>query len=391
MKTLLYLSTCMLVFLLLFSCVDDVTDYSSYKYPPSDHSVLSETLDLPEVPFNYSLELPEHIARQVFPRRVSNNRATLGRVLFYDKNLSRNGTVSCASCHKQELAFSDDVAFSKGFEGVETSRNSIALGSVLGFAGIYGSSGSSGHFGTAFFWDERAHSASEQSLLSLTDNVEMGMTSESLLNTVKSKDYYKILFKTAYRDGEITEEKILLALESFIDGIGSFKSKLDDAMIDNGQVLQFEDYLPGLTQEENNGKTLFVDNCMVCHGTQFTATHLSIANNGLDLNYADKGVGALVSLGNVMDGVFKVPALRNVQLTAPYMHDGRFSSLKEVIDFYSSGIQDHHNLSEHLKGADGRAIKFNFSEKEKDELITFLNTLTDPHFLVDEKFSDPFK
>ncbi|MEL6252579.1 MAG: cytochrome c peroxidase [Bacteroidota bacterium] len=377
---------------LLISCVDDVVEFKEYNYLPEDYAVLTQTLDLPEEPFNYELLLPDHIGQNVFPRPISNNKATLGRVLFYDKDLSRNGTVSCASCHKQEIAFSDNVAFSQGFQGEETHRNSIALGSVLGFAATYGSSntvGPNGEFGAAFFWDERAFSASEQALLSLTDNVEMGMTPESIVATVKSKEYYRILFKTAFRGEEINEENILAALESFIDAIGSFNSKLDQAMINGNGLLDFGNRLPDFTNEENNGKELFMANCMACHGTQFTGSPARIANNGLDLVYEDKGVGAVQSLSN-MNGVFKVPALRNIALTAPYMHDGRFSSLEEVIDFYSTGIKSHENLDERLSTVDGQAVKFNFTDKEKNELIAFLNTLTDQNFSSEEKYSDPF-
>ena len=394
MKTRLLL-LCGLLGFLTNACVDDNIRFEESTYSYEDFYTLSQELDLPEQPFDYNLNLPPHINKHVQARPISNNMATLGRVLFYDTRLSQNGRVSCASCHKQEIAFADNRSFSLGFNGDATSRNSIALGSVLGFAATYGSSNTPPSLGSgaAFFWDERAHSASEQSLLSITDNVEMGMTHQSLVEAVEAQEIYQILFKTAFpaNDYKITSDKISLALEAFVESIGSFNSKLDQAMKDAGPGAQFENVLSGLSFEENRGKALYINHCQSCHGNQFEGARARIANNGLDFEYADRGVGAIVRDVN-MDGVFKVPTLRNISLTAPYMHDGRFGSLVEVLDFYSSGIQDHRNLDFRLKDLNtGKPRKFNFSDADKRDLILFLNTLSDQNFLSEEKYSNPFK
>ncbi|MEL6252212.1 MAG: cytochrome c peroxidase [Bacteroidota bacterium] len=388
MKTNVYLLIPFLTLLFLVSCVDDAVKFEEFNYRPEDYQVLIQSLDLPEEPFEYTVELPNYMTRTgLVARTVSDNRATLGRVLFYDKNLSANGTVSCASCHKQELAFSDNKAFSQGFKGEDTDRNSIALGSVVSFAAYYGGTSRAG---LPFFWDERAASASEQSQASLTSAVEMGMTHDELISRVSSKDYYKILFEAAFRDPEITEQRILLAIESFVDGIGSYESKLDEAL-DANQDLRIEEDLPQLTAAENRGKSLFVQNCGNCHGRELARPGMPSANNGLDMVYSDKGVGAVYGAAN-LNGVFKVPALRNVAVTSPYMHDGRFASLDEVLDFYSGNIQNHKNLSGFLKeSTTNTAKKFNFSNQDKQDIIAFLNTLTDYKMMSYEKYSNPFK
>lgn len=392
MKTNVSLLAALMALLFLSSCVEDSMKFEEFNYRPEDYKILTQTLDLPETPFEYTIELPNYMRRTgLRTRSVSDNRATLGRVLFYDTSLSKNGTVSCASCHKQELAFSDNVKFSKGFEGKETSRNSIALGSVVAFAAYYGSSTTGG---LPFFWDERAASASEQSLMSITNSVEMGMTRSELVEVVKSKEHYRILFETAFVDGEITEERILLALESYVDGIGSYESKMDKAM---DQHMSGNSINPSIERDfslfnakENRGKALFLTNCGTCHGRELARPGLASANNGLDMVYADKGVGALYG-SSYMDGVFKVPALRNVAVTGPYMHDGRFETLEEVLNFYSSNIQNHKNLDRNLKNEDESVKTFNFSQRDKQDIIAFLGTLTDHEMMSHEKYSDPFK
>ncbi|MEM6802754.1 MAG: cytochrome c peroxidase [Bacteroidota bacterium] len=388
MKTNFSLLTTILVCLFLASCVDDAVDFEEFNYRPEDYNILTQTLDLPENPFEYTVELPSYMTRTgLFARPISDNRATLGRVLFYDKSLSHNKSLSCAGCHKQELAFADNRKFSLGFKGEETERNSLALGSVVSFAAYYGATSRAG---LPFFWDERASSVSVQSLATLTNNVEMGMTRSDIVSAVKEKEYYRVLFEAAYRDAEITEERILLALESFVDGIGSYESKLDKAIEAEGDFFNIEENLRGLSTQENRGKAMFIQNCGSCHGRELARPGMPSANNGLDLRYADKGMG-LIYGSSQFNGVFKVPALRNVEVTGPYMHDGRFESLEEVLDFYSEGIQNHTNLNPFLREENGSPKRFNFSQQDKDDIISFLRTLTDHEMMSYEKYSNPFK
>ncbi|MEZ4949259.1 MAG: cytochrome c peroxidase [Saprospiraceae bacterium] len=383
------------------SCVQDDVKIQSYHYSEEQFKVISEHLNLPADPIDYSVELPIHILNSgATTAPVDNDKATLGRVLFYDNNLSGNNKVSCASCHDQSLAFADGKAKSEGFDGQLTKRNSLALGSVVSFSATY-QGGNTNSFasnnGARFFWDERAGSVAEQSTLTIQDDIEMGMDLDKLPAKLKSIDYYKVLFETAFPDEEINKENILAALSEFINAMGSFESKFDVEAANSGGNfgnIQNQDF-NGFTVEENKGKQLYNDNCASCHGVNFASPGVLVANNGLDMVYEDKGVGG-VSNQSIEEGLFKVPSLRNIALTGPYMHDGRFETLEDVIEHYSSNIKNHKNLSFQLKefdqnGSNQIAKKFNFSEEDKTALVAFLNTLTDQKFIAAEKFADPFK
>lgn len=366
-------------------------------------------LDLPTEYFNYAdIALPVHYStnafRQPFQRAatsmdntpannpITNAGATLGRVLFYDKKLSANGTVACASCHQQAFGFDDPRVLSEGFEGGHTRRNSMGLTN----ARFYTSG--------KFFWDERANSLEEQVLMPFQDEVEMGLTLEELEQIARDQEYYTILFKQAFGDETITSDRISRALAQFVRSMVSTTSKYDMA---RAEVQSPTDNFPSFTAEENLGKALFyqpvplegggVATCASCHiseafvggaapaGTTFTE------NNGLDAQSTDD-LGVAETTNNPRDeGKFKVPSLRNIAVRPSYMHDGRFETLEEVIDFYSTGIQAHPNLSRPLRGPGGDPVKFNFTQAEKDALVAFLHTLTDHEMLADEKYSDPFE
>ena len=221
----------------------------------------------------------------------------------------------------------------------------------------------------------------------LQDPIEMGMDLNLLVNRVKSKDYYRVLFEKAF-DGNITQENILNSIAEFINAM-----VVSDTRFDKGVEQHFDETrdFDNFTAAENLGKRLFIDNCATCHGSNHVRVNTSAANNGLDMEYTDQGVGALTNIIND-NGVFKVPLLRNIELTGPYMHDGRFETLEEVIEHYNSGVQDHRNLHPLLQdGFVNGPKKLNLSDEEKAALVSFLKTLTDTRITSDERFSDPFK
>ena len=194
--------------------------------------------------------------------------ATLGRVLFYDKNLSKDKTISCASCHAQSIAFSDDKAFSDGIENRATDRNSLALGAVFSFSEYYGNAS----FGRIpFFWDNRASSVQEQSEQTFANPNEMGMEMHQVLERVKEMPYYTPLMKAAFGLGDITEQKILDAINEFVNSLGSFNAPFDKALDNefrnhNNAISAVQEDFALFNAQENLGKRLYLDNCASCHG-----------------------------------------------------------------------------------------------------------------------------
>ncbi len=370
------------------SCGDDLTE--TFKdYTDEEYAIISKRLNLPSEVYEYSTIIGDHFftseeQEQQFKSRRFNHKATLGRVLFYDKKLSINESVSCASCHKQELAFADDVAFSEGFDGEITNRNSLPLGTTIGFETAYRGSGP---LRALFSWDESNEDISSQSRAAIISEIEMGLDMETLVDRIQKDEIYPILFRRSYGDEKNIEVRILDALEEFVNSIVSAGSKFDHATKRNkGDV--FTDFR-SFTEEENLGKRIYIHNCSHCHSADHRFTSRAVTNNGLDLEYEDKGVGAR-TLNAKENGVFKIPFLRNVELTAPYMHDGRFETLREVINHYSDGIANHPNLDSSLKNENGPK-KMNFTEEEKKALESYLLTLTDKELMEDVRYSDPFK
>ncbi|MGB3800915.1 MAG: cytochrome c peroxidase [Lewinella sp.] len=390
------------------ACLEDErTDSLSLDAEPftaAEMSVLNEQLDLGEVVFEREVNLPDHIGAftttdgKLTQAPEDLTKALLGRVLFYDTQLSATGETSCGTCHKQELAFGDDLAFSKGINGGHTKRNSIALASVPSFANEvsgYGETSTDGSSFTqgsvAFFWDERAATIKEQSSLTIQDRVEMGRDLEDLANDLKQQEIYRILSRKAYGTEDLTADRITLALEKFCATISSMDSPFDDLMNASMSMDGSVD-IESFTTAERMGHDLFNNNCGSCHGFNMTQPMVPIASNGLDQLPTDLGVGE--HRGRDFNGVFKVPFLRNVALTAPYMHDGRFETLREVVDHYSEGIQQHENLHFNLRDFNNNSQtprQMNFTEEEKEALIAFLELTTDRSVLTDATLSDPFR
>ncbi len=298
----------------------------------------------------------------------------LGRVLFYDTRLSVNNSISCASCHKQALAFSDNAAFSRGFENKLTLRNTIAVQNI--FSGGFGQNSS-------LFWDGREEFLENMVLQPIVNHVEMGMNNISdLVERVRNTPYYDELFKKAYgQSTTINAARIADALAWFITDISSFQTRYQ----------QWKYGLNDLTAIEKQGDMLFFGkyNCGSCHQLQGLAYEKKFMNIGLDLNYSDAG-RQHVTHDPADAGKFKVPDLRNVAITAPYMHDGRFKTLDEVLEHYSHNIAAHPNLDSLLKSSTNQPLRMNISDQEKEALIAFLKTLTDYTMISNPDLSNPF-
>jgi cytochrome c peroxidase len=350
-------------------------------------STMENALRLPPTPFNYAApQLPPSFAVQPILGQdntpatniTTDAGATLGRVLFYDRRLSTNMSVSCSSCHQREHGFSDPRRFSVGFDGGLTGRNSMGLSHARWYQR------------RSFFWDERAATLEAQVLQPIQNAVEMGMTLGALTNRLAAEPYYTNLFARAFGSPAVTSDRISRALAQFVRSIVSTRSKYD-----NGAGNNFTNF----TAEERLGRQVFLGQvgnatCVACHGTDNFVPGPNIFNNGLENPYLDKGRGGIT--GRAQDeGLFKVPSLRNIELTAPYMHDGRFAKLEEVVEFYNSGVVNHPNLSAPLRNppgspAAGQPRRLNLTAAQKAALVAFLKTLTDPALATDEQYADPF-
>ena len=326
---------------------------------------------------------------------LTDDGATLGRVLFYDPRLSINNTISCASCHKQQYAFADNTPLSTGFQGQNTIRNT---------PGIINASNKS-----VFFWDGRVNSLETQTLMPVKNHIEMGLEKSTVLpQKLATISFYPALFQKAFGSTEITNDKVSMALAQFVRSIASTTTPTrlsgnPDAIA--GENLFFGKYKCGSCHKGANfgGASMFapyngggVDSTQ----NQTVASVPNTSNIGLDINYTDPGVEALTGKTS-LNGYFIIPSLRNIALTAPYMHDGRFKTLSDVIDHYSNGIQSHPNLDPLLIAQNfanntisvrsGAPVKMNISTTEKQQLIAFLNSLTDYSITTDPRFSNPFK
>lgn len=389
MKNFIYLSLFAVLAIGFSSCVTDDVEVREEFYYPEELAILQETLDLPEEPLDYNVQLPTHLSRSgLFARNIHKDMATLGRVLFYDKALSSTGEVSCASCHKQELAFSDSKVSSEGVDG-DTERNSLALGSVASFAAYYGVD-LFGTFGVPFMWDNRFGTAREQAEAAFTSEVEMGLSIDELVDKVDNLPYYKPLFRRAFGNQRIDKESIMSAVAEFVDGLGTFDSKFDQAAEKSTDGLDMNVNFSDFTAAENRGKEIYLTSCAGCHSSVFGRPVLNAANNGLEMDYEDEGIGGFTQINADMY-TFKIPTLRNISQSAPYMHDGRFESLEEVVDFYSDNVADHPKLHDLMRAPNGEPMRLNLSTEDKLALVDFLETLTDVEYLQEERYSDPFK
>jgi cytochrome c peroxidase len=311
---------------------------------------------------------------------VTDRGATLGRVLFFDRRLSTNDRVSCASCHQAGQGFTDSRRFSVGVDGAShTVHHAMRLANSRFYSP-----------GRAF-WDRSLASLEDQPIHPIQDAAEMGFDDahgglDSLLAKMRGLSYYPDLFTFAFGSPAITAERMQQAIAQFVRSMISTDSRFDRAFAqafnpmlpDRGITAPF----PGLTAQENRGKRLFFiappsggAGCGSCHTAPTFALTGGSQGNGLDADDPP---------------VFKAPSLKNVAITGPYMHDGRFATLGEVIDHYDSGVKLSATLDYRLRAPEGGPQRLHLTAQDKADLIAFLRTLTDRTMLSDPKFSDPF-
>jgi cytochrome c peroxidase len=290
------------------------------------------------------------------------NKILLGRVLFYDPILSADSTISCTSCHLQYTAFTHvDHTLSHGIAGRIGTRNAPA---VMNLA-----------WSKLFMWDGAVNHLDMQPLAPIANHAEMGSSLDTVLLKLGRSVLYRRLFREAYGDSSITGEHFLKAISQFMLTLVSANSKYD-------KVMRHE---PGIsfTYQEENGYRLFRTNCATCHAEPLF-TNNDFAGNGLSFDTTLNDFGRMSVTHKSSDSLhFKVPSLRNIEFSYPYMHDGRFKTLQEVLNHYVSGIQHNATLSMEL------SKPILLSSNEKVDLIAFLITLTDKEFLFNPAYSFP--
>lgn len=328
------------------------------------------------IPTPKPLIVPPIFERLLPPPNIpANNPQTvegiaLGRKLFYDPILSGNGTQACASCHEPSNSFTDDRRFSIGIDGIEGIRNSMPIYNLAW------------NTNSKLFWDGRAAGLEKQALEPVTNPVEMHNTWENAVTSLQNHTVYPELFNKAFGTENITKELTAKALAQFERTLISANSP-------------FDKYLEGdnsLTPQEINGFAIFMDetrgDCFHCHGNEFSPlwTDNIFHNNGLDPLITDKGLGNVTGDPND-DGKFKSPSLRNLAYTAPYMHDGRFATLEEVINHYSEGLVYSTTIDPLMKAVSQGGV--HLTESDKSDLKAFLLSLSDASFINNPDFQDP--
>lgn len=378
--------------LVALSCLASACADSSTGTPSTSGSfpgvAQATTLDLNNLANYSNPAYPVHYDAQIrgndnspATNQVTDRGATLGRVLFHDKQLSINGTKSCASCHEAGTGFSDAARLSVGFDGAgRTTAHAMRLANARFYTP-----------GQAF-WDRRAATIEAQATQPIQNSVEMGYDAphggmDALITKMRGLAYYPELFTFVYGDATITEDRIQRAIAQYVRSIVSVNSRFDQgfAQVFNPQIGDrgLGAPFPGFTQEENRGKQIFLQptgqgggGCAACHVAPTFALDANSRSNGLDAGETR---------------VFKAPSLKNVAVTGPYMHDGRFDTLDQVVQFYVSGIQGGPALDNRLRGGGGQPQRLQLSGTDKAALVAFLRTLTDNTLAADTKFSSPFR
>lgn len=339
----------LLVILFFLSCKPD----PAHITPP----------DIVHYDINVPAGLPTMPVPEGNPTTVSG--VALGRKLFFDKRLSANNTQSCASCHNQKFFFSDSSnRFSVGIDGISGTRNSMPLFNI--------------GYSKRLMWDGAATSLENQARLPITNPIEMHESMENVVLKLQSDAQYPTLFKNAFGTETITQTLIFMALAQFERTLLSANSKFD----------QWRRGLVSLTPQEERGLQVYLaedkGHCIHCHTYGSTFTDYDFKNTGLDSIYSDPGYGQVTGKSSDF-GKFKTPSLRNVALTSPYMHDGRFTTLMQCVEHYNSGFHYSQNLAPEL----ATALKNRMTTQDMEDLVVFLHTLTDTTFLSNTNFSAP--
>ncbi len=310
----------------------------------------------------FTIEIPKHIPNPriaIADAKQDSSLIMLGRTLFHDPILSRDTSISCASCHSQYNGFThSDHPLSHGIENRIGKRNAPSLANLA--------------WGESFMWDGASFSLEAQVLTPLTAHHEMDNALDTIIKRLKSHDIYPAMFQSAFSDGTITIAKILKAIASFELQFVSFHSRYDSV----------QQHMTSFTEQEQSGYALFKQHCNSCHQEPLF-TNNTFAHNGLRVNDTLNDLGRFAITNAIKDmRHFKVPTLRNIIYTFPYMHDGRFSRLRDVINHYAYNIDttdEHRDISQSMK----------FTSNQITDLIAFLHTLTDKSFLFQPSFGDP--
>lgn len=307
--------------------------------------------------------VPKHFPKPAYDfskNPLSEDKILLGRALFYDPILSRNNTISCASCHSQFSAFTHvDHALSHGIEDKIGFRNAQTIMNVA--------------WQKSFMWDGAVSHLDVQALAPLHNPVEMDENMANVVSKLQQNHLYPPLFYRAFGDSIITGEHTLKAISQFMLTLVSSNSKYDSVMSKQATF----------TKQEKNGYVLFKKNCASCH-TEPLFTNDDFRNNGLPVDTTLHDFGRYRITKNVADSLkFKVPTLRNIEFSYPYMHDGRFKKLSQVLNHYVQGVQQSNSLSGELRQP------ILLTSDEKVDIISFLLTLSDKTFLFNPKHYYP--
>ena len=316
-------------------------------------------------PTPYVIEIPQGFPDMIIPDNnpMTEEGIALGRKLFYDPILSADNTQSCGSCHAQEYGFTDNLkAFSVGIDGIEGTRNSMPIFNA--------------GWSASFFWDGREPTLEAQALKPVTNPIEMHNTWPAAVASLQAHPEYPDLFKAAFETDTITKDLTAKAIAQFERTIISANSLYDQVGLD------------GLSPAAKRGFDIFYTergDCFHCHGTKLF-TDNDFHNNGLEVLSPDIGYGEITGLDSDFFK-FKTPSLRNIEFTAPYMHDGRFQTLEEVINHYSEGLVFSQTIDPLMKNVGQGGVQLTADEKQ--DLIAFLKALSDTSFTNNPNYSQP--